>query len=158
GILSFAFACGIFGSIAQAQAQAPDAMFPIQDSMLQPWTVLTGTALLILVVGLLLHNKRLRFRLDEKNRQLHEQQQRLILLTENRGDWVWTTDNKYRFTYVSPSIKKLLGYEAEDILGCSWEKILHPGESDRAYALDAHITAAARRGEISGHKDVTVDT
>jgi diguanylate cyclase (GGDEF)-like protein/PAS domain S-box-containing protein len=108
-------------------------------------------------LALVWHNKQLSSRVAQTTRELHEQEKHVLLLTQNMSDWVWTTDKNHRFTYVSPSVKKLLGYDAEELKGSTWEKILHPGENERAHALDAHLSAAAKRGEITTHKDITVE-
>lgn len=112
---------------------------------------------LLFLMGLLWHNKSLSQRVAKINSELLEQEKQVFLLTENMTDWVWTTDTNHQFTYVSPSVKKLLGYDAQELVGQHWSKILHPGESERAYALDAHLSAAAKRGEIHDYKDVTLD-
>lgn len=113
--------------------------------------------LLLTVGGLTFHNKRLNHRVAQTTRELLEQEKHVLLLTQNMSDWVWTTDSSYRFTYVSPSVKKLLGYDAEELIGQTWLKMLDPGESEKAYALDAHLMAAARRGDIVDYKDVTAE-
>lgn len=111
----------------------------------------------LVFMGLVLHNKRLSSRVMQKSRELLEQEKHVLLLTQNMSDWVWTTDSQHCFTYVSPSVKKLLGYEADELIGQHWETILHSSENERASALSAHLTAAARRGEIVEYKDITVD-
>lgn len=131
----------------------------IPVSRLPSWLVPSiFIAILALVfMSLILHNKRLSSRVVQKSRELLEQQKHVMLLTQNMSDWVWTTDSRHHFTYVSPSVKKLLGYEAEELIGQHWGIILHPSENERANALTAHLEAAARRGEILEFKDVTVD-
>jgi diguanylate cyclase (GGDEF)-like protein/PAS domain S-box-containing protein len=123
------------------------------------WILASFVLVLVLMflVGLIWHNKRLARRVATVTSELLKQEQQVLLLTQNMSDWVWTTDSNNHFTYVSPSVKKLLGYEAEELLGQAWEKILHPGESERASAMSAHLLAAAQRGEIQHYKDVTLD-
>jgi len=41
---------------------------------------------------------------------------RYKLLAENVTDVIWTVDFGLRFTYVSPSVEKLLGYQADNLL------------------------------------------
>ena len=38
-------------------------------------------------------------------------------LTETTSDWIWECDKEGRYTYVSPRIKNLLGYEVSEVLG-----------------------------------------
>lgn len=134
-------------------------LYSVPSSRLPGW-VLPAFAMGILTlifVGLALHNKRLSSRVMEKSHELHEQKKHVLLLTQNMSDWVWTTDKDHHFTYVSPSVKKLLGYEVDELIGQHWEKVLHPSENERATALTAHLEAAARRGEIIEYKDITLD-
>jgi two-component system cell cycle sensor histidine kinase/response regulator CckA len=47
---------------------------------------------------------------------LRESELRYKLLAENVTDVIWTVDFGLRFTYVSPSVEKLLGYQAHNLL------------------------------------------
>jgi PAS domain S-box-containing protein len=47
---------------------------------------------------------------------LRESELRYKLLAENVTDVIWTVDFGLRFTYVSPSVEKLLGYQADNLL------------------------------------------
>jgi two-component system sensor histidine kinase EvgS len=46
------------------------------------------------------------------------------LLAENANDVIWTMDESGGFTYVSPSVRKLLGYTPSEILAQSLEEVL----------------------------------
>ncbi|RKY81415.1 hypothetical protein DRQ07_04165 [candidate division KSB1 bacterium] len=46
------------------------------------------------------------------------------LLAENMSDFVWVVDKDLIFTYVSPSVKNFLGYDASDLMGREWLDIL----------------------------------
>jgi diguanylate cyclase (GGDEF)-like protein/PAS domain S-box-containing protein len=48
---------------------------------------------------------------------LWESRQRFQGLVEMLYDWVWEVDCQGRYTYVSPRIKDILGYEPEELLG-----------------------------------------
>lgn len=56
---------------------------------------------------------------DRKNSEaaLRESEARYKLLAQNVTDVIWTVDMGLRFTYVSPSVEKLLGYRADTLLG-----------------------------------------
>ncbi len=55
---------------------------------------------------------------------------RYRLLTENMKDVVWTLDTKtLRFTYVSPSVKRLRGYTAEEIMAQPFHAALSPKDA-----------------------------
>lgn len=146
----------LFGNAVYARSPE-ESLHLTQDLGTSTWLVWVTVLLFIAIGGLLFYIRQLKAEVAGQNSLLDEQQKRVQLLTQHASDWIWMTDHNYRFTYVSPSIKALLGYEAEEVLGTTWEKVLHPGESERAYALDAHVAAAARRGEINQYKDMTVE-
>ena len=52
-------------------------------------------------------------------------------LVENCADWMWEIDAQGRFTYSSPKIKALLGYEPEEIIGKSPCDLMPPVEANR---------------------------
>jgi len=54
------------------------------------------------------------------------------LLAENMTDAIWTTDMNLRLTYVSPSIRHLTGYSAEETIARSLEEILTPASLELA--------------------------
>lgn len=58
--------------------------------------------------------------------ELKKTQNYLELITENMGDIVGQVDTKGVFLYVSPSIKKLLGYQTTNIIGISLFEFVHP--------------------------------
>ena len=52
-------------------------------------------------------------------------------LVESTSDWVWEVDQKGIYTYVSPRIKDLLGYEPEEILNKTPFDLMPPEEAKR---------------------------
>ena len=65
-----------------------------------------------------------RRRAEEKLRQSEE---RYLLLTEAISDVIWTMDLDQQITYVSPSIRRLLGYEPGEVPGLDLSQLLAPG-------------------------------
>jgi PAS domain S-box-containing protein len=78
---------------------------------------------------------------------LRESELRYKLLAENVSDVIWTVDFDFRFTYLSPSVEKLLGYKPEELLDRQAFEFLVPESQD----LLVHKTArlAARLKENS---------
>ncbi|MFZ2643809.1 MAG: PAS domain S-box protein [Verrucomicrobiia bacterium] len=55
---------------------------------------------------------------------LRESEQHFRLLADNASDVIWALDTSGRLNYVSPSVQRLLGYSAEEILSLEWEQLL----------------------------------
>jgi PAS domain S-box-containing protein len=118
------------------------------------WILLLSGCLGAIIIGVLLHhNKTLAQKIAAQNTALKEREQQVDLLTSNMTDWVWTVNAQNCFSYVSPSVTKLLGYTPEELLNQNMNIVLHPNDHERAYAQYAHVLAAARRGEFNGYRD-----
>ncbi|TFH42028.1 MAG: PAS domain-containing sensor histidine kinase, partial [Chrysiogenales bacterium] len=65
----------------------------------------------------------LRMRIEEA---IKESERKYRLITENSTDMVFTMDMDFRFTYVSPSVSKILGYTVDEALGLSFDRIFTP--------------------------------
>lgn len=55
---------------------------------------------------------------------LRDSEQRYRLLAENVTDVIWTTDLNLSLTYVTPSVSKLIGYTADELVGRSVNTII----------------------------------
>ena len=55
--------------------------------------------------------------LEEAKAALRESEERYRTLVETVSDWVWEVDENAVFTFVSPKIRDLLGYDPGEILG-----------------------------------------
>ena len=53
----------------------------------------------------------------QTERKLRESEERFRSLVETTSDWIWEVDVNSFYTYVSPKIKDILGYEPEEIIG-----------------------------------------
>jgi len=62
----------------------------------------------------------------QSERKLQESEQKYRLLVESTPDWVWTCDKEGRHTFSNKAIKKLLGYEVQEIIGISAYSLMHP--------------------------------
>ncbi len=123
-----------------------------------PWRfilLVSGTLGTIIIGGLLYHNKTLTHKIAVQRTTLKEREQQVDLLTSNMTDWVWTVDARNHFTYVSPSIKKLLGHEVEDIIDKYVDAVIHPSDIEHARAQLTHLVAAGRNSESNNYRDAT---
>ncbi len=78
---------------------------------------------------------------------LRKGEERLRLLAENASDVIWTMDLSGRFTYVSPSCERLLGYTAEEALQKRFEDFLTPPSLVAAQRYLNEDAARARAGQ-----------
>ncbi|MDP1827264.1 MAG: diguanylate cyclase [Archangium sp.] len=63
-------------------------------------------------------------------------------LVEVTSDWLWEVDADGRYSYVSPKVKDLLGYEADEVLGRTPFDFMLPLEAQRLGARFAALVAA----------------
>lgn len=72
--------------------------------------------------------------LRQRKERLHNNEETFRFLAENSIDVLWKLDLQFRFTYVSPSIKDILGFRSGEVIGRSLFSILttEAGESVRA--------------------------
>jgi len=72
-------------------------------------------------------------------RQYQASEERFRSLVESTSDWIWETDNKGCFTYCSPTVKKLLGYEPEELVGKTAFDLMLPNEAKQMSSLFKEI-------------------
>lgn len=85
--------------------------------------------------ALLRERDRLNAEVDERKaaqEKLRETMERFRNLVETTSDWVWEVDENTVYTYASPRICQLLGYEPEEVLGKTPFDFMPQEESDRA--------------------------
>jgi PAS domain S-box-containing protein len=92
--------------------------------------------------------------------QLRESEAQYRLLADNATDLIFTLDHKaLAFTYMSPSVKRLLGYTQEEICGLRMSSILTPDSLNKASRLLAE--ELARRGPVpdnpEGYRSIEVE-
>ena len=74
---------------------------------------------------------------DQKKQEqdLRKSEEKYRLLSENVSDIVWTCDMNLTYTYISPSVKKLLGFSPEELIGENISTTLTPASLDKAIML-----------------------
>ncbi len=55
---------------------------------------------------------------------LRESEKNYRLLAENVADLIWATDSKLKFTFLSPSVKEVTGYEINDIIALKFGEFI----------------------------------
>jgi PAS domain S-box-containing protein len=63
-------------------------------------------------------------------------------LVEASSDWVWEVDENAFYTYVSPKVRDILGYEPETVLGKTPFEFMPPEEAERVSKVFVSIATA----------------
>ena len=72
---------------------------------------------------------------------LRRSEERCRHLVESAHDWFWETDERGLYTFASPKVLELLGFEPEEVLGKSPFDLMPPDEAKRVAALIAPVIA-----------------
>ena len=81
---------------------------------------------------------------------LRKSEARYRLLAENQSDVIWTLDLNLRYTYMSPSVARMRGYSAEEIVGSTVQETMTPASVELARKTLAEELAI----EKMEHKDL----
>ncbi|XWK86731.1 MAG: PAS domain S-box protein [Phormidium sp.] len=73
---------------------------------------------------------------------LKESENRFRNLIETSNDWVWEVNENAIYTYTSPKIKHILGYEPEEVLGKTPFDLMPPDEAKRVLNIFQPIVMA----------------
>lgn len=83
---------------------------------------------------------------DEEKIRLSEARYRLV--AEHSHDVIWTMDMDSRaFTYVSPSVERLIGYLPEELMAMRFDAVLTPASRETAHARLREMSERAGSGE-----------
>jgi len=92
--------------------------------------------LLMARIRLHLELSRVRQELEQSNRQLALSEARYRVLAENTSDIIWSMDpHCWRYTYVSPSCSRLLGYLPEELLQEQIDTFMTPSSRQEVQRL-----------------------
>jgi len=87
--------------------------------------------------------------------RLRESEARYRLIAENTADVIWTLDlATRRFTYMSPSVQKLRGFTAEEVIAQPFEAALTPDSRRRVEARLAATVAALAAGDETSRTNI----
>ena len=75
---------------------------------------------------------------------VHESWERFKSLVETSSDWVWEVNEHGIYTYASPKVHDILGYEPEEVLGKTPFELMPPAEAERVSSIFRDIIASQR--------------
>ena len=75
---------------------------------------------------------------------LRESEEKFRSLVETTSDWIWETAADGTYTYSSPGVRDLLGYEPDEVIGRKPFDFMPPDEAGRIAAQFTHISAERR--------------
>ena len=88
---------------------------------------------------------------------LYRSEERFRALTENTSDWIWEVDQSFVFTYVSPKVKDLLGYEPNEVIGKTPFDLMLEHDARRISEIAQSVLASRKSftalENINLHKD-----
>lgn len=85
---------------------------------------------------------------------LEKSEDRFKKLVETTSDLIWEVDEKGVYTYISPKIKEVLGYEPEEVIGKTPFDIMPPDEGVSIAAVFNSI--ASERKKFSGLENINL--
>ena len=97
----------------------------------------TILSIIAFVTAYFLYHNREQVRLIEKSSA--EQDERYRLISTYSNDVLWTIDFDGNFTFVSPAIKRLLGFTPEELIKINFEQTLAQGSLKIATELFGHF-------------------
>ena len=95
--------------------------------------------------------------ITEINRRLKKSEERFRVLVETTSDWVWETDSRGVYTYVSPKVRDVLGYEPGEVLGKTPFDLMAPGEAEKIGAEFKKIVSLKRPFALLENKNIHKD-
>ena len=78
--------------------------------------------------------------------ELKKNEERYRFLAENVRDVIWTTNRNLELTYITPSVKDLTGYTAEEFINLPKKKHISPDFGRMFAVVSRYIMQKARKG------------
>ena len=94
---------------------------------------------------LLILKDNLEQRVIERTKLLRESEGRFRSMVENTTDWIWEVNEHIQYTYASPQVRELLGYEPDEIIGMTPFDIMTPENMQRVRKLFVEVAGRQER-------------
>lgn len=88
---------------------------------------------------------------------LEENERKFRGLIENTSDWVWETDDRGIYTYVSPNVEEIMGYAPEEVVGKTPFDFMSKKEAGRVKKIVEKIIAKSQPIHGLNDKMITRD-
>lgn len=89
--------------------------------------------------------------------ELMESEDKFRSLVETTSDWIWEVNENALYTYVSPKVKDILGYEPQEIIGKTPFDLMPREEAERVtpefLSFVANLKPLSGIANINRHKD-----
>jgi PAS domain S-box-containing protein len=82
---------------------------------------------------------------NKAQKALEESEKKYRLLAENTADIIWSVDDELNFTYISPSIERIMGYTQKEALEIGWASRITPA----SYTMLMEKYEAAKSGQLT---------
>ena len=69
--------------------------------------------------------------INQREHEVRNGEEKFRSLVENTTDWIWEVDEQARYTYSSPQIRELLGYEPDETIGITPFDLMTPEDQQR---------------------------
>ena len=86
-----------------------------------------------------------------------ESEKRYRLLAENVTDVIWTVDMNLQFTYISSSVKEILGFTVEEAMVMTLDEVMIPESLDTILAIFAESVAIVERGGVEDTSEIDIE-
>ena len=111
---------------------------PIQDRpWFRPLVFIVFTLILVFAVLAFIARRKLAINLhnlekivNQRTKDLRENEERLVNLIETSNDWIWEIDKNLIYTYSSSKVRNILGYEPEELVGKSITQFMVPHDKN----------------------------
>ncbi|MGE5657800.1 MAG: PAS domain S-box protein [Actinomycetota bacterium] len=104
----------------------------LEDQMIgRVWSFRDVTVQKLAEVALATARDELEIKVEERTTQLRNSEERFRNLVETTSDWIWEMDRNAIYTYISPKIYEILGYEPEQVVGKTPFEFMSPEEAFR---------------------------
>ncbi|MEA3498148.1 MAG: transporter substrate-binding domain-containing protein [Campylobacterota bacterium] len=121
--------------------------------------VVTSVLILITMIYFLIKEKKLKKRLELKNKDIEKYKNRLELAFSGSNDGLWDWDLINNTIYFSPRFKSMIGYRDDEIENSidTWESLVHPDDLEQANRdIQSHLDGETEMYENTHrlkHKD-----